>query len=97
MKFKVFKLNKNKRFNYTPRYYDGKDIGNVYDFDSKIVKYRDAVNSRDFGAQWQEARKASRHRGNREINTRLLVIFLILVLLVLWFFDFDLSVFIPRK
>ena len=34
-----FKKKKNKRFNYTPRYYSGKSIGNIYDFDFK----RDAI------------------------------------------------------
>ena len=29
-----FKKKKNRRFNYTPRYYSGKSIGNIYDFDS---------------------------------------------------------------
>ena len=29
-----FKLPKNKRFNYTPRHYDGKKIDNPFDFDS---------------------------------------------------------------
>ena len=33
-----FKLRKNKRYNYTPRYFNGKDIGNPYDFDSKFAK-----------------------------------------------------------
>ena len=96
MKIKGFKLEKNKRFNYTPRYYDGKDLGNVYSIDSKINKYREATSS-DLGSQWREARKVSRNRGNREINTRLLIIIVLLVLLVLWFFDFDLSIFTQRR
>jgi type VI protein secretion system component VasF len=97
LKIKGFKLNKNKRFNYTPRYYEGKDVGNIYSFDSKFTKYRETTNSGDIGAQWKEARNASRNRGNREINTRLLIIIAVLVFLVLWFFDFDISFFIPGK
>ena len=38
MKISLFKLKKNRRFNYTPRYYDGKELGNPYDFDSKFSK-----------------------------------------------------------
>ncbi len=97
MKINVFKSRKNRRYNYTPRYYDGKDVGNPYDLSSKFEKYRDTTNSVDIGAQWKEARSASRNRGNREINKRLIIIIVILVLLTLFFFDFDLSYFIPRN
>ena len=91
------KAKKNNRYNYTPRYYKGKDIGNIYDFGSKFDKYREATNDIDFGSHWSEARRNSRTRGNREVNKRMLVIIAILVLLFLWIIDFDLSIFtIPR-
>ncbi len=84
---------KNNRYNYTPRYYKGKDTGKTYHFQNKFNKYREATNAIDFGSQWKEARESSRHRGNREINTTVLVIIAILVLIFLWFIDFDLSIF----
>ena len=84
---------KNNRYNYTPRYYKGKDTGNVYNFQNKFNKYREATNAIDFGSQWKDARESSRHRGNREINKTVLVIIAILVLIFLWFIDFDLSIF----
>lgn len=91
------KLRKNTRYNYTPRYYKGKDIGNIYDFGSKFQKYRDTTNENDFGSHWSEARAESRHRGNREINKTILIVFAILVLIFLWIIDFDLSIFtMPR-
>ncbi|WP_193510767.1 hypothetical protein [Christiangramia fulva] len=97
MKINFYKVRKNNRYNYTPRYYKGKDTGNIYDFDSKFQKYKDATNAIDFGSQWAEARKMSRTRGNRGINRTVLYIILILVLLCLWILDFDLSIFtIPR-
>lgn len=93
VRVKLFKLRKNRRYNYTPRFYKGKDTGNPYDFDSKFSKYRDVHNSNDFGAHWKEARAASRHRGNRTLSLRLLVIILILLLAFLYVIDFDLSIF----
>ena len=63
-KSNLFKLNRNRRYNYTPRYYQGKEIENPYDFDSTFSKYRDTYNANDFGKKWEEARLASRHRGN---------------------------------
>ena len=44
MKSNLFKQRKNKRYNYTPRFYKGKDSGNIYDFDSKLSKYRNTYN-----------------------------------------------------
>ena len=88
-----FKLRKNKRYNYTPRYFKGKDIGNPCDFDSKFAKYRETYNSNDFGRQWQEAREQMRHRGNRGISPTLLIIILLLTFAFLYIIDFDLSLF----
>lgn len=62
LKSNLFKLSKNRRYNYTPRYYKGKEEGNLYEFDSKFSKYRDTYNSNDFGKQWQEARLQMRSR-----------------------------------
>ena len=54
LKSNLFKLKKNKRYNYTPRYYKGKEKGNIYDFDSKFSKYRETYNKNDFGQQFQQ-------------------------------------------
>ena len=94
MKISLFKLKKNRRYNYTPRYYDGKEGVNPYDFDSKFSKYRDTFNQNDFGRQWQDARLKMRTRSNQEISSRLVIIILILVLAFLFVIDFDLSLFI---
>ena len=93
MKSNLFKLSKNRRYNYTPRYYKGKDEGNLYEFDSKFSKYRDTYNTNDFGQQWKEARLQMRSRKNRSISLRLLLIILSLVFVCLYIIDFDLSIF----
>lgn len=93
LKTNLFKLNKNKRYNYTPRYYDGKEIENPYDFDSKFAKYRDTFNANDFGKKWQEARLESRTRSNRSVSPLLLVIIAVLTLIFLFIIDFDLTIF----
>lgn len=96
LKRSLFKLPKNKSFNYTPRYYDGKDLGNPYDFDSVFYKNRDSVNYNDYRSHWKQARNESRHRGNREVSFRLIAIVLVLILLFLFVIDFDLSIFNRR-
>jgi hypothetical protein len=93
MKISLLKLRKNRRYNYTPRYYIGKEGGNPYDFDSKFSKYRDTYNQNDFGQQWQEARMKMRTRRNRGVSSRLVLIILILTLVFLYIIDFDLSIF----
>lgn len=93
MKISLLKLRKNRRYNYTPRYYSGKEGGNPYDFDSKFSKYRDTYNQNDFGQQWQESRMKMRTRRNRGVSSRLVLIILILTLVFLYIIDFDLSIF----
>ena len=94
LKSNLFKLNRNRRYNYTPRYYRGKEEGNLYEFDSRFSKYRNTFNSNDFGNQWQDARVQMRTKKNRSISLRLLLIVLGLVFVCLYILDFDLSIFI---
>jgi hypothetical protein len=93
IKKSIIKLPTNKRFNYTPRYFKGKEVHNIYDFDSKFVRDRETSSYNDFRAHWSEARKESRHRGNREVNFRLIAIIAALVLIFFFIIDFDLSIF----
>ncbi len=93
---KLFKLRKNKRFYYMPRFYQGTEQGNVYDIQSKFdIKNRE-LNYNDFKGQWSQARVDSRTRDNAGINHRILIIIAILVFIVLWILDFDLSIFSKR-
>ncbi|WP_298547555.1 hypothetical protein [uncultured Aquimarina sp.] len=97
MKLSIPKRKTNRRYNYTPRYYEGKSKGNIYDFENRITKYRETRNAIDFGSQWSEDRKASRNRGNREINRRVIYVAFILIFIFLYLIDFDLSIFTARQ
>jgi len=97
LKSNLFKLRKNRRYNYTPRYYKGKGDGNLYEFDSKFSKYRDIYNTNDMGHQWKEARMQMRTRKNKSLSLRLLSIILVLFFLAFYVLDFDLSLFIPKN
>ena len=88
------RIKSNNRYNYTPRYYKGKDEdNNPYEFGTKFDKFADTPNKNDFGAHWKEARKEKRNRGNVQFNRTILVIMAILILVFLWIIDFDLSIF----
>jgi hypothetical protein len=93
MRKSLFKLAKNKQFNYTPRHYEGKSVDNPFDFDSAIRRDRETVNYNDFRAHWKEARDESRTRKNRSFNTKVIIIALILVLIFFFIIDFDFSIF----
>lgn len=91
--FFKLKRGENRRYNYTPRFYKGKEQENPFEIGSKMNRFRDTPNAIDFGAQWKEDRKLYRNRKNRGINRRLVIIFLILLFICLWILDFDLSIF----
>lgn len=93
MRLSFPKQRKNRRFNYTPRFYKGKQSANPYSFGSVFERYRDTPNVNDFGAHWREARDMSRNRRNRGVSPRLLIIIVVLLLVVLYVLDFDLTIF----
>lgn len=92
-KVNLFKLNRNKRYNYTPRYYQGKEIENPYSFDFKFKKYTDTYNANDLGHKWKEDRLANRNRSNYHFSPLLLIIIAFLSFIFLYIIDFDLSIF----
>ncbi|WP_314555126.1 hypothetical protein [Capnocytophaga sputigena] len=92
MKIKLFQLQKNKRFNYTPRYYEGKEQGNAFEMGSRIRKDREMVTNH-FTEEWRAIRSESRNRKNAGVNKTFWIIFAILLLITLYFLDFDLSIF----
>ena len=79
---KIFNFNplrnrQNKRFNYTPRYYNGKSINNKFEIDSKINKFREAYNKNDFSNNWNDIRLEKRTRKNFSNSPLLIIIFCI--------------------
>lgn len=95
MKINFFKLKRNRRYNYTPRYYRGKDEEGIYryNFGFRFSKYREAFNENDFGQKWNEERKKMRVHSNRYFSIRLLAIIVLLILIFLYIIDFDLGIF----
>lgn len=92
MKIRLFSLRKNKKYNYTPRYYQGKEAGSAFEINSRIRKDRERP-VQNFNNLWQEARNDSRNRKNREINKTFLIVLVILLFIALYILDFDLSIF----
>tara|TARA_B100000809_G_C15012152_1_gene485345 strand:+ start:371 stop:652 length:282 start_codon:yes stop_codon:yes gene_type:complete len=93
LKVNLFKLKKNKRFNYNPRYLEDNSIDNVYDFDSVYSKQRNSRSSADISSKWSDARISNRNRSNTHFSKRIFFIVLILILVFLFIIDFDISIF----
>ena len=101
IKFTLIKrLPRNKRFNYTPRYYKGKEDINESKYSTKFDAYADTYNKNDFSGQWHDSRISGRTRNNSGFNRTILVligIVAILILLFLVIIGFDLSIFLPNS
>ena len=91
---KFTKLRKNKKFNYSPRYYDDKGEGNPFKIEHKLDKYRSTVNAPSgLKAKFRGAMSDIRKEGDRNLKLRMTIIIAILVLIFLYIIDFDLSIF----
>lgn len=92
----IKKLPRNKRFNYTPRYYRGKEDTDEAKYATKFDAYADAYNTSDFSGQWHEARMNNRNRGNSGFNKTIYFLIAFFVLIFLFIIDFDLSIFFSK-
>ena len=94
IKFTLIKrLPRNKRFNYTPRYYKGKKEADHSKYTTKFDAYADTYNKNDFSGQWHESRIRNRTRDNSGLNSIILILIAIFILIFLFIIDFDLSIF----
>lgn len=90
----IFKLRKNKRFNYVPRHYKSNGEGSPFEIKHKFDDYRKTVGpsgniKTKFLTAWDELKNSP----DRAANRRILIIAAILVLIFLYIIDFDLSIF----
>ena len=92
----LLKLRKNKKFNYTPRYYDDKGEGNPFEIKHKFDEFRKTVGTnKGLKTKFNEAIDDYKNP-DKSANKRILVIVGILVLVFLFIIDFDLSIFFSK-
>lgn len=90
----LLKTRKNKKFNYTPRYYDDNGEGNPYHIKYKFDEYRKTVgDSTGLKSKFKAAWEDFRYSKDKATNRRVLIIISILILIFLFVIDFDLSIF----
>ena len=94
IKFTIIKkLKSNNRFNYTPRYYKGKQGVEDTNQTTKFDSYADTYNENDYAGQWQNASVHNRTRNNTAFNKTVLIVLAALIYIFLYIIAFDLSIF----
>lgn len=91
-----FKLNKNRKFNYKPRYLKDKNEEINYSFDSRIRGSRDSIVSNNRSSFWNHERIKKRINENRSFNRLFIVILLLLSFIFFYIIDFDFSIFVKH-
>lgn len=83
----------NKKYGYQPRYYKGKhnpyEIGHMFD-DQRHTAHQ----SRGLLGKWYSAMFDAQTEGDRKVWLRLGLISAVLILIVLFILDFDLTIFL---
>lgn len=93
----ILKLRKNKRFSYTPRYFDDKGKGNPFEIKHKFDEHRKTVVSNTgLKTKFNNALDDLKNNPDKQVNKRVLIIAAILVLIFLFIIDFDLSIFFSK-
>lgn len=94
---KFSKLRKNRKYNYSPRYYDDKGEGSPYKMQPKLDKFRTTVDApRGIKGKFSSAMSDMRRTGDRNLTLRMIIITAVLILIFLYIIDFDLSIFFTK-
>jgi inner membrane protein involved in colicin E2 resistance len=92
----LLKTRKNKKFSYTPRYFDDKGEGNPFEIKHKFDDFRKTVGSnKGLKTKFNDAIDDYKNR-DKAVNKRILIIVAALVLVFLFIIDFDLSIFFSK-
>ena len=89
-----FKLNRNRKFNYKPRYLKEKNEPIDYIIDSRIRSSRENFNTNNRGSFWNQERIRKRIKENRSFNKVFITILFLLFFIFFYIIDFDFSIFI---
>ncbi|OYX25740.1 MAG: riboflavin synthase subunit beta [Flavobacteriales bacterium 32-35-8] len=93
----LLKLRKNKKFSYTPRYFDDKGEGNPFEIKHKFDDFRKTVGSNNgLKTKFNNAIDDLKTNPDREANRRILIIVGILLIIFLFIIGFDLSIFFSK-
>ena len=88
----VLKTRKNKKYSYSPRYYEGE--GSPFKLESKFDQYRKAtLENKGLKKKFTTAWDDFKYNKDERANKMTLIIIMALLFLFLYIIDFDLSIF----
>jgi hypothetical protein len=88
----MMKLKKNRKYNYTPRYYKGE--GSPYELKHKFDDFRNTVGpAKGIKGKFNEAIDDYKRNPGDTANRRVLIIVGVLILLFLIIIEFEISIF----
>ena len=87
----IFKIKKNKRYSYTPRFY--KRERSPFEIKHKFDDQRVTIEKTNLKGKFTNAIDDFKTNPNSLANRRVFIIILILIFVFLWIIDFDLSIF----
>ena len=91
------KSKKNKKFSYSPRYFDDKGEGNPYEIKHKFDNFRTTIgDNKGLKTKFNKAINDLKANPNKEANRRILIIVAVLLLIFLFIIEFDLSIFFSK-
>ncbi len=89
----IFKTRSNKKFNYTPRFFEGD--GNPYEIKHKFDEFRTTVGKTNLKSKFENAIEDYKSP-DTAANKRVFLIVGILIFIFLLIIGFDLSIFLPK-
>ncbi|MDO7171784.1 riboflavin synthase subunit beta [Mariniflexile sp. AS56] len=93
----ILKPRKNKKFSYTPRYFDDKGAGNPFEIKHKFDEYRKTVGGNTgLKTKIVNAFDDLKNNPDKKADKRILIIVAVLVLIFLAIIEFDLSIFFSK-
>ena len=93
----LLKTRKNKKFSYTPRYFDDKGEGNPFEIKHKFDEHRKTVGSnKGLKTKLNDALDDLKSNPDSQVNRRIFIIVTVLILIFLFIIDFDLSIFFSK-
>jgi hypothetical protein len=87
----IFKTKKNRRYNYTPRFYKGEQ--SPFEIKHKFDDQRVTIQKTNLKGKFTNAVNDLKSNPDSLANRRVSIIILILIFVFLWIIDFDLSIF----
>lgn len=94
----LLKRRQNKKYGYTPRYYNNDKEGSPYQMEHKFDKYRTTVGSTGgWKSKFTNAIDDLKAGSDRRAKITISIIIAVLVLIFLYIIDFDLSIFTQAR